>query len=312
MTVPVVAVLMATHNGMPWLPDQVDSILNQTGADVRLFVSDDASTDNSTEWVTELTRRDKRVVLLPTGLQFGSAALNFYRLLTDVDISQFDYVAFSDQDDVWMPGKIERAIELMVRGADAVSSSVMAFWPDGTQQLIDKAQPLQTYDFLFGSAGPGCSIVLRRSLAKTIAEFLRAADGIAASVVYHDWLCYAVCRGLDLHWVVDPRPSLLYRQHARNEIGANSGYKAALARYRRIASGWYRCEVRKIASIVLKLCPEDTRLKRIILRVDRGELLDRLFLALSVGRFRRTPVDRLVLTFSFITGLFWRQLPSEQ
>ena len=72
-----VAVLMATYNGEKFITAQVHSILNQTGVSVRIFVSDDLSTDNSWAILTELAKADRRVHLQPRKNKFGSATRNF-------------------------------------------------------------------------------------------------------------------------------------------------------------------------------------------------------------------------------------------
>ncbi|TAL42761.1 MAG: glycosyltransferase, partial [Salinibacterium sp.] len=124
---PAVTVLMATYNGMPWVPEQVASILAQERVDVTLVVSDDSSTDGTREWLAGLG--DARLRVLPTIEPSGSAARNFFRLLRDVDVADNEYVALADQDDTWSPDKLATAVTgLAAHDADGWSCDVMAFF----------------------------------------------------------------------------------------------------------------------------------------------------------------------------------------
>jgi len=130
-------------------------------------------------------------------------------------------------------------------GADGVSSNVLAFWPDGKQKLIHKAQPQREFDYLFESAGPGCTFLMTPWLINKVKDLLLDESGVAGHVALHDWLVYAVCRASGKKWVIDKTPSMLYRQHGSNEFGANHGIRAKYARFLRMYRGWYKHEVLK-------------------------------------------------------------------
>ena len=91
---PLVAVLMATHNGEAFLEEQIASILEQRDIDIRLIVSDDGSTDG-TRAIIERWTGDPRVRQLEPGV-FGSPAANFLRLIRSADVAGCDAIAFSD------------------------------------------------------------------------------------------------------------------------------------------------------------------------------------------------------------------------
>jgi hypothetical protein len=81
----------------------------------------------------------------------GNANRNFQYLVREAPIGQADYVALSDHDDIWLPDKLRRAVDtLTATGADAYSSDVLAFWPDGREQPVVKSQPQRRY-----GPGPG-------------------------------------------------------------------------------------------------------------------------------------------------------------
>ncbi|MFJ1253093.1 glycosyltransferase [Cupriavidus sp. CuC1] len=294
-----VAVLMATYNGRSWIEEQVCSILNQRGVVVMLVVSDDLSTDGTWEWLQELAAQDQRVRLLPHVGRFGGAAKNFFRLIRDVDFSCYDYIALADQDDVWHDDKLKVAHESIVEGRYAAySGNVTAFWPDGRQLLINKAQPQRKYDFLFEAAGPGCSYVLRVSAALGFKEFLQKNWLAVNEVALHDWLIYAWFRANRMGWYIDERPKIQYRQHGGNQVGANQGLRAMRGRLKMIRSGWYRVEISRIASL---LAAQLSELPASI--PARGEV-PRLFLLRHITEVRRRVRDRLVFLFAIMLGFY--------
>lgn len=248
---PKFAVLLAAYNGKEWIEAQVDSILSQRDVEVKLFVSVDPSTDETRAWCENLVRNDVRIVLLPDVGVFGGAAKNFFRLIKDVDFSGFDYVSFSDQDDVWVVDKLITAHrQITESGSDAYSSNVIAFWSGGRKELICKSQPQKAWDFLFEAAGPGCTYVLKNSLAISIKDNV-IKNWIEIQGVYlHDWYCYAYARANGYKWYIDANPKVFYRQHGDNQIGVNKGFGALIARLRKVVSGFGLEQSRLIGSLV--------------------------------------------------------------
>lgn len=296
---PCCAVCLAAFDGVLWLDEQLDSILSQKGVNVRILVSIDPSSDGTEELITRRISEDNRIVLLPQKRKFGNAARNFYRLLRDVDFSDCEYVALADQDDIWLPDKLSVAVSRMQRGGyDAYSSNVVAFWPDGQKKIINKAQKMRAYDFLFEAAGPGASYVFSSSLARELQRFVTSNSADVNEVALHDWLFYAFSRSQGYRWFIDSRPGFLYRQHSANHLGANSGFVAFKNRLRRVSSGWYRLEISKIA----KLCcsPGDSFCQQIRTKSWRT----RWFLMWHIGQCRRRYLDRVIFFICCLFGLF--------
>jgi rhamnosyltransferase len=299
---PSVAVCLAAFNGLRWLPEQLDSILIQSGVAITLFVSVDFSTDGTEEWIDLAAKRDSRIVVLPHGGRFGGAAGNFFRLLRDVDFSEFDYVSFADQDDIWLPGKLQRAHEtLLVTGADAYSSNVMAFWPDGRKVLIEKSQQQVRWDFLFEAAGPGCTYVKRKELACAIQDVVRSHWNEVQEVGLHDWFAYAFARANGYRWVIDDVPGMLYRQHENNQVGVNAGWRAFVHRADKVLSGWGLAQSALIARLVgLNDDP-------FVVRWANGSRLGLLYLALHAGQCRRRVRDKFIFGLScLVLSVTWR------
>lgn len=295
---------MAVKNGLPYLPQQIDSILNQKQCKVSVFISDDLSTDGSGGLLQQYTLTKDNIRVLPTTLASGSAAKNFYRLILEIDISGFDYFAFSDQDDIWYPDKLMRHIQLArEHDADGVSSNVIAFWPDGRECLLQKAQTQRELDFLFESAGPGCTFLMTPWLIGKLREQLLDNNNPAKDAALHDWLTYAVCRGSGRKWIIDGKPSVKYRQHRTNVVGANIGITAKWARLQKLRQRWYRNEVIKIAKVCYKISPKPD-VDRLIELLQSKSFYSRLKLLGYLPQTRRKLLDRLLLAGAVLLGLF--------
>jgi len=248
---PQVAVLLAAYNGMQWIEKQLTSILGQSAVDVTVHISIDPSTDGTEAWCEAYAAEHPEVLVLPAAGSFGGASRNFFRLIRDVDFEGYDFVAFADQDDVWHTDKLQRAVHaIQIYQVDAYSSNVTAFWPDGKTHLLDKAQPQVEWDFLFEAAGPGCTYVMSKSLADSLKVSMLANWQQLQDVTLHDWYCYAFARSHSYRWYIDPEPSMNYRQHERNQVGANKGLSPLIARYKTIHDGWWFNQVQLIAHLV--------------------------------------------------------------
>jgi rhamnosyltransferase len=285
-----VAVLLASYQGLPWIEEQISSIINQKSVTVLLTISDDESDDGTADYLQK-KQKHAAFTLLPS-VRSGSAAQNFFRLLKQQNLKQVDYVAFSDQDDIWLPHKLDTAIKtIRLQNVDAYSSSVKAFWHDGRNQLINKAQPQTIYDYMFESAGPGCTFVITQALALSLQEMLTQEQSSLNNVALHDWFIYAFARSRGYQWYIDPTPTLLYRQHADNAVGANSGIKAMKSRWSKLKEGWYVDQILLIAHILNYQHSVPVR------KIQRLNLWDRVYLALFSWQFRRRLRDRFAFAF---------------
>lgn len=288
-----VAVLMATYNGIKYLHDQVNSVQEQANVDIVLFVSDDFSSDGTWEWLK--SNQNDCLMLLPREQQFRSAAKNFFYLLRSIDFSPFDYVALCDQDDVWEPNKISYSIDKLIQNqADSFSSSITAFWPDGRKKLIAKSQPQTKWDHFFQSPGPGCTYLLTATLAQDLCDYLKARDSCLSAIDFHDWFIYAFARSHGYKWHIDAKPTLYYRQHSSNVLGANQGVQAYRKRLKKIWGSWYRNQVLLTISHTSEVYPW------FFTSLQRLNFLDRLILTASVNSFRRDFIGKVTLLIAFI------------
>ena len=298
LNLPKIAVCLAAFNGKQHIADQLKSILNQADVEVTIYVNVDLSSDNTTALVESFCNKDVRVILLNDGERYGSAAKNFFSLLRDGQFKTFDYVALSDQDDIWQEDKLSYAVQKIQEvSVGAYSSNVTAFWPNGKQKLINKAQTQQQFDYMFESAGPGCTFVLTKKVALELQQFLIANQKKCQQVALHDWFIYAFARSRGFKWFIDSESHMLYRQHADNVVGANVGLKAKLVRWGKLREGWLIKQALLIADILgySNAWP--------ISKLKRYSLLDRLVLIVNVRKLRRRLRDRVALALFLLFPL---------
>lgn len=290
---PKVAVLLAAYRGSLWLDEQVNSILDQADVDVHIFISVDPSPDETLLLCSRLAALRSDISLLPEIGPFGSAGRNFFRLIRDVQLEGYDYVAFADQDDIWFSNKLARAALIIQKErCGAYSSNVIAFWPDGTRRLIHKAQPQVEWDYLFEAAGPGCTYVFPAATALELQVNVRENWKQLQLVTLHDWYFYAYVRSVGKKWFIDCQPGVLYRQHLSNQVGANVGLRSLIKRAALIRGGWWLTQVKLIATLV------GASRTPIMVLLNNAEK-NRCRLILSASKCRRRIRDRLTLALIF-------------
>jgi glycosyltransferase involved in cell wall biosynthesis len=213
-----VAVLMSTYNGSRYVGEQLTSILAQMPDDGILLVRDDGSSDNTITRIEALA--DPRIHLV-RGPNVGFAH-SFLTLLAAAPATA-QMVMFSDQDDIWLPGKIDRAWQHLLHLGEQPGLYCSA------QTLTDEAlTPLQVtppwprgpsfQSALAENIVTGCTAALNQRAVMLLKE-----AGVAAGVRFHDWWFYLVVSAFGTV-VVDDQPTLLYRQHAANVIGHGVGW----------------------------------------------------------------------------------------
>jgi rhamnosyltransferase len=299
--VPHFAVCLAAYNGMSFIKDQIDSILQQKNVIIQIFISVDQSSDGTEYYLEDWAQSEPRFTLLPFGRHFGGAGPNFYRLLREVNLSGFDYVSFADQDDIWHPEKLFRAHLLMTeQGALGYSSNFNAFWPTGRARFIKKSWPQRKWDFLFESAGPGCTYVVHFRVALQLQKLLCNANNEVLRIDYHDWLTYAFVRSLNYPWVIDSWSSMKYRQHAHNQIGVNVGLRSFWFRVRKILNG-YGFE----QSLLISDFVQVSGLPLVQMGL-RGGRIGYVRLAFHATECRRNRVDQIWFFFSCLLLAFFK------
>ena len=237
---PSVAILMCTFNGEDFLEEQLDSIEGQDYKNWTLYVSDDGSKDKTLPILKDYQGRwgkDKLHILKGPGKNFQS---NFLFLITHKKITA-DLYFLSDQDDVWMPHKISHTIKKI---SNINTSGPILYCARTTYVSSDAKKTLGQSDLflrppslqnaIIQSIAGGNTMAINQPL-KNIVQLFHKVD-----VVSHDWWLYIVNELSDGHTLYDTESTILYRQHSKSLIGANTGFVAKIKRLKMLFKGTYR------------------------------------------------------------------------
>jgi glycosyltransferase involved in cell wall biosynthesis len=219
----MISVCMATYNGMPFLVDQVNSILDQLGKYDELIVSDDGSFDDTRKWLLAL--KDSRIRLVENTFKKGPVG-NFQNALSH---AEGDFIFLSDQDDVWCDNKVER-IAALLKEYELVVSDCSIINEEGI--TLDKSFFLSRHSGagifrnLYKNSYLGCCMAFRSELLKVALPF---PDGI----YMHDWWLGLVAETVGKVYFL-PEPLVQYRRHQHNFSETWTGSKNSLAERIRI------------------------------------------------------------------------------
>jgi hypothetical protein len=213
---PLVEVLLSAYDGQRHLREQVDSVLVQRGVRVRLVVRDDGSRDGTLQVLQEYAGDDRVRVVRGDNLGLPRA---FFRLLQDSG-ADADLWALADQDDVWLPHKLERAVDAL-RGVEgpALACGRVLVTDERLRPLYPHPLPRRGPSFanaLVQNVVTGCTAVLNPPAR----EALR--DRWPSYAVMHDAWLYLVVSGTG-QVVYDPEVLVHYRQHGSNAVGMGRG-----------------------------------------------------------------------------------------
>lgn len=213
-----VVVLMSTYQGARYVVEQLRSILDQLPPGGRIVVRDDGSTDGTPD--TILALGDGRITLT-RGPNIGFAR-SFLTLLAEAP-EDADMVMLADQDDVWLPHKIQRAWDHLapLAGVPALYCSRLQLvdaqlQPLGLSPLWQRAPSFE--NALTENIVTGCTAAMNPAALQLVQRC-----GNPALIHFHDWWLYLVVAAFG-KVLYDPQPSVLYRQHGGNVIGMGRGF----------------------------------------------------------------------------------------
>ncbi len=300
-----VAILLATYCGAEFLAEQLESFRAQTHRNWELHVSDDGSTDDSIALVEAFAATVEQQVVVRAGAGAGFWR-NFLSLIPQGEVAA-DYFAFSDQDDVWLPEKLARAVAWF----RSVSPERPALYFSRTELIArDGAalglSPLFRRPPIFQNAlvqniGGGNTMVFNDAARRLLAQ---TPDDV--ELVSHDWWAYQLITGAGGIAHYDPWPSLKYRQHGQNLVGSNIGLRARLVRLMAFAGGrvigWNAINIAALSSVRRLLHPDNVRVLDRFAQARSAGLLMRPYLLWRAGVYRQGLVETIGLYLGALLG----------
>ena len=295
-----VAVLLGYYNGSRFLAEQVESIARQTHQPLEVFIADDASSTPVDDEQLRRTANNRLSIHLARAQENRGFVRNFLEGLAAVS-SCFDYFAFSDQDDIWHPDKLERAVAFLrdcppdtptLYCARTAIIDATCTKDRGHSPLFER--PPSFANALLQNIAGGNTMVFNRAARDLIAQ-----SSSGQTLIWHDWWCYQIVAGAGGIVHYDSRPCLSYRQHASSLIGANNGWRERMVRIQGLLNGqyqhWNRVNIAALQANRQRLTPNNQiRLDRFAAARD-ARLPRRLRLFRQSGAHRQRLLQNIAL-----------------
>lgn len=228
MSMPLLTILLATYNGERFLASQLDSLWQQSFQDFELIVRDDGSSDATVRLLKEAqAKRPGQVkLIIDNKVRLGPKG-SFAELLRNASTP---YVAFCDQDDYWLPCKLERLIEA-IRSEERKFGSSIPILCCSDAKVTDSelnVTDVSYFDKHKISVSDGRDLALPRLIFRNYAigattminaPLVELCKQIPDEAIMHDWWCALVACILG-RTVTLNEPLVLYRQHGSNAVGS--------------------------------------------------------------------------------------------
>jgi glycosyltransferase involved in cell wall biosynthesis len=214
-----VAILLSTRNGAAYLGEQLESLLAQSHTQWQIFWRDDGSDDGTPAMMRDFADQagPNRVVDLNDNSGRVGITASFLSLLRRTPRDRI--VAFADQDDVWLPDKLERGVAAL----NAVKTGRPGLYCARQMLVGADLTPIRPSAMVRGKTGfpqsmtqniaTGCTVMLNPTAATLL------ADAQEPAATLHDWWAYVLVSAAGGQVMADEKPTVLYRQHANNAVG---------------------------------------------------------------------------------------------
>ena len=250
----MIDILLASYNGEKYIAEQIESIMGQTYKDFTLIINDDASTDGTCDIIEKyIAEYPERIKLYRSETPSGSAKNNFFSMSRYVTS---DYIMFADQDDVWLPNKVELSMEAMEKLQSKHPNRPLLVHTDlkvVTEDLKCIHESFKRYvKISYGESDftkarlfmenhvTGCTTLMNRKLFELC--FRSGLD--TTHVRMHDWWIGITAAFFgEIGYVTTP--TILYRQHSDNSVGAKKATAIWLVAKSLCRLGSIKEEIRK-------------------------------------------------------------------
>ncbi len=236
-----IAIVLGFYNGKKYILEQLESIFDQSHKEFKIFIfSDHCNEKISNSDLNFHGKKFPNISIIERDSNLGYAK-NFLQGLKDVG-SDFDYYAFSDQDDIWEKNKIElglkKILELNSDNSVLYCSRTVYFNDESLKEIGASRNFKKKPEFknaLIQNIAGGNTIIINNKARNLIVNSL-----ISEKFISHDWWCYLLISAADGDIIFDPNKLVKYRQHRGNLIGGNQRFKDRVFRFNRFLMGNFR------------------------------------------------------------------------
>lgn len=216
-----VNILMSTYNGQQFLSEQIRSIQEQSYADWTLFIRDDGSSDNTKEILKDFERQDSRIHLIDSDKSDNLGVIKSFHKL--VNYERADYYFFCDQDDVWLPKKLELSLnEAQNYPADLPLMVYMDL------KVVNQDLEIMTESMVKSQSHHANTELVQELTENTVTGGVAMINHTLAEmwqetndILMHDWFLALLASAFGNLVFID-QPGELYRQHSDNVLGART------------------------------------------------------------------------------------------
>ncbi len=296
------AILLSTYNGEKYLKDQIESIRRQTYKNWQLFIRDDGSTDETTNIIQELIGKDDRVQWINRQkVKNVGVKESFIILLKE---TKANYYMFCDQDDVWLPRKIEVTLaamkenslipQLVFTDLKLVDSDLKTL-DQSVLSSVDINYWICPDNLLFDNIVTGCTVMINQALKDIVLPVN------TDSIVMHDWwFAQIASQSGQINFV--NQATILYRQHGDNQVGINTNLWHKFAKIRRFNKFRMQTELQIIQG---NLSVQRTHFKttdkgRMFLSMKDTKTIARLAVVVKAGFRKHTKFGSLALNIALM------------
>ena len=294
---------MTSYNGEKFIRHQLDSIASQTFENWQLIVSDDGSTDKTKEIILEYQKIWGEKIQLRKGPQKGFVE-NFLSLACDKNLTA-DFYAFCDQDDVWLPQKLEVAIKQINNSClnnEPYLYCGRTVYVDEKLDTIGQStlfeQPPSFDNALVQSIAGGNTMVFNRA-----SKFIVETIGVVPTPS-HDWWLYLLISGVGGKVFYDPTPWVLYRQHENSIVGENTSIFNRLKRLFKLLDGrfkaWFDSNIICLQMAECLLISNAKISLLFFIKYRNLSLLNKIINLKSFKYYRQSNFQNLILKIAFL------------
>ena len=231
-----IAILLSTYNGEKYLPSLLDSLLNQTSEDYHIYIRDDGSKDNTKGIIDSYSKKNDTITVIESVSNLGSK----YSFLEMLKLIDSDYYMFCDQDDVWLPIKVEHTYKRMLEcekinpGKPMIVHTDLCLVDGDLNVTADSYWKYKhintdlphTFNFLCHyNDVTGCVMMLNK-MAKEVSRPI--FDIELPKHIYHDAIISIMAVKAGGKVMTLDEPTILYRRHGENETDATTKHDSSI------------------------------------------------------------------------------------